>query len=271
MIATCCAVGVCSRFIPAYAGDCFADPVTQTDYTGTTNIGLFMRDKACMEGSSVLTTIPQGTSIHLMGKTDGWYYVDWNGSRGWMGASLITVAQKRFDGPTWSYSEFMSKFPAIDGDSSATPADPEPDDTPASSDGSFVATNAALVSRVKGYILLQTQAHGEAWYLDPVSSKRYYMKDGPTAYQMLRTFGLGTTEADYAKIAAGDSALKQRLRGRIVLRVQAHGEAYYIHPKDLKVYYLQNGNEAYRIMRLYSLGITNADLSGIRDAELAIK
>ena len=63
--------------------------------------------------------------------------------------------------------------------------------------------DTALVTRLKGRILLQVQQHGEAWYLDPVSVKRYYMKDGPTAYQMLRQFGLGITDADLAKIPVG--------------------------------------------------------------------
>ncbi len=127
------------------------------------------------------------------------------------------------------------------------------------------------MTRTKGYILLQTQSHGEAWYVDPITAKRYYMKDGPTAYQMMRSFGLGISEVDYQKIEKGDAALKSRLAGRIVLRAQAHGEAYYIHPKSFSVYYLKNGDEAYRVMRLYSLGISNADLSGIPSAEIVIK
>lgn len=62
----------------------------------------------------------------------------------------------------------------------------------------------ALVNRLKGRIMLQVQQHGEAWYLDPVSGKRYYMKDGATAYQMLRQFGLGISDADLAKIPVGE-------------------------------------------------------------------
>lgn len=255
----------------AKAGDCYADPVAQYDWTGSMTIGAFMRDKACMEGSAVMTTIPKGTSVHIFGETDGWYYVEWNGGRGWVGSSLISVTEKRFAGNIWpTYDMFMEKFPAMkpmglgssSGDSGSSSG---------SSDGSFVTLNFGLVSQTKGYILLQTEGHGEAWYVDPITSKRYYMKDGATAYQMMRSFGLGITEADYQKIEKGDDTLKTRLRGRIVLRAQAHGEAYYIHPKDLKVYYLKNGDEAYRIMRLYSLGITNNNLSGIPTAEIKIK
>lgn len=241
------------------------------------NTGAFMRDKACMEGSSVYTSIPKDTSVHIFGETDGWYYVEWNGGRGWVGSTLITVTQKRFAGNVFpSYDMFMQKYPAMKptGSSSSTEV---PSTTPPSSgsttvyDGSFKILNADLVSRGKGYILLQTESHGEAWYVDPVTAKRYYMKDGPTAYQMMRSFGLGIAETDYQKIDKGDTALKARLRGRIVLRAQAHGEAYYIHPKDLAVYYLKNGDEAYRIMRLYSLGISNRDLSGIPSADMIIK
>jgi hypothetical protein len=34
------------------------------------------------------------------------------------------------------------------------------------------------------------------------------------------------------------------------------------------MYYLKNGDEAYRIMRLYSLGITNTDLGEIPEDEI---
>jgi hypothetical protein len=262
--------GACLFAVPqAKAGDCFADPVRQYDWTGSMNISAFMRNTACMEGSSIMTTIPKATSIHIIGETDGWYYVEYNSGRGWVGSSLITVTQKRFAGNIWpSYDAFMEMLPAINPTGSSSGSG----DALPSSDGSYSGTtDASLVSRTKGYILLQTESHGEAWYVDPMTAKRYYMKDGSTAYQMMRSFGLGVSEGDYAKIVNGDISLKNRLIGRIVLRAQAHGEAYYIHPKTLSVYYLQNGDEAYRIMRLYSLGITNADLSKIPTSEITMK
>ncbi len=60
-----------------------------------------------------------------------------------------------------------------------------------------------LTNRLKGYILLQTEANGEAWYVDPSTSKKYYLKDGNTAYSALRTFGLGITNKDLEKIPIG--------------------------------------------------------------------
>ena len=124
----------------------------------------------------------------------------------------------------------------------------------------IVKSNDAMVSRLKGMILLQVEERGAAWYLHPVTLKRYYLKDGFTAYEMLRAFGLGVSELDYRAIENGDQKLKTKLKGRIILRAQAKGEAYYISPKDLSVTYLQNGDAAYQLMRNLSQGISNGDI-----------
>lgn len=129
-------------------------------------------------------------------------------------------------------------------------------------------TIAKTIDRLSGYIMLAVDNHGEAWYIDPLSRLRYYLKDGPTAYEFLRSFGLGITDVDLAKIPAegsttGGGTLAERLSGRILLQVQQHGEAWYINPSDLKRYYLKDGNEAYRIMRELSLGTLMSSISGI--------
>jgi hypothetical protein len=61
----------------------------------------------------------------------------------------------------------------------------------------------------------------------------------------------------------GDKNLVERLKGKILLQIQQNGEAWYVNPADGKRYYLKNGDEAYRIMRILSLGITNLDLRKI--------
>jgi len=60
-----------------------------------------------------------------------------------------------------------------------------------------------LSQKLKGYILLQVEEKGEAWYVDDNTDKRYYMKDGEIAYEMLRKFGLGITTEDLDKIPVG--------------------------------------------------------------------
>jgi len=63
-----------------------------------------------------------------------------------------------------------------------------------------------MTERLKGWILLQVEQHGEAWYVDPISSQRYYLKDGPAAYQSLREFGLGITNEQISLIPIGVEA-----------------------------------------------------------------
>lgn len=63
--------------------------------------------------------------------------------------------------------------------------------------------NQALVKRLAGRILLQTETFGQAWYLDPISYKRYYLADGQSSFEALRKFGLGIKNNDIAKIPIG--------------------------------------------------------------------
>jgi len=240
---------------PVLAGDCYADPVYQYSVDGTISSAVFMRNTACMDGSRVLLTISKGANVKVIGYTDGWYNVEYNGGRGWVGEQFVSVSRGS-ELRTWSYDEFMSAYPSRGATTIPAPT---------------TSTDPTLVSRLRGYIMLDVLSHGEAWYLNPTDSKRYYMRDGAIAYQMMRSFGLGMTEADYAKIAAGDYTIKNRLRGRIILRVQAHGEAYYIHPKTLTVHYLKDGPAAYEVMRYNSLGVTSGDLTKITTNEVPVK
>lgn len=119
-----------------------------------------------------------------------------------------------------------------------------------------------------GRILLQVESRGEAWYLNPSDGKRYYMKDGSTAYEIMRKFGLGITNKDLVKLPLENENKKypsmyNNIKGRILLQVEANGEAWYIDPKNGYRYYMKDGDSAYSLMRFHSVGITNADLSKI--------
>jgi hypothetical protein len=61
----------------------------------------------------------------------------------------------------------------------------------------------SLVKRLAGKILLQVANLGRAWYVDPISSERYYLADGSSSYNALRKFGLGIKNVDIAKIPVG--------------------------------------------------------------------
>jgi hypothetical protein len=57
-----------------------------------------------------------------------------------------------------------------------------------------------LSQRLAGKILLQVENNGEAWYVDKDSLERFYLKDGASAYQALRLFGLGISNDNLNKI-----------------------------------------------------------------------
>ncbi len=61
----------------------------------------------------------------------------------------------------------------------------------------------SLVSKNKGKIFLQVQGAGEAWYVDPVGLKRYFLGRPADAFAVMRSLGLGITDLDLASIAIG--------------------------------------------------------------------
>lgn len=63
--------------------------------------------------------------------------------------------------------------------------------------------DTALQKRLKGYILLQTERHGEAWYMYPKDGLRYYLRNGFVAYQIMKFLSLGITDKDLEKIPVG--------------------------------------------------------------------
>ena len=58
--------------------------------------------------------------------------------------------------------------------------------------------------------------------------------------------------------------------GKIFLQIESRGEAWYVNPADGKRYYLGRPADAWQIMRKFSLGITNQNLSRIKRQYLPI-
>ncbi len=57
-----------------------------------------------------------------------------------------------------------------------------------------------------------------------------------------------------------NKSMYKRLKGKILLKVESKGEAYYIHPQNDSTYYLGRPKDAFEIMRNLGQGITNDDL-----------
>lgn len=117
-----------------------------------------------------------------------------------------------------------------------------------------------LAERLSGRILLQVEDVGQAWYIDPSLNQRAFLGRPDDAFRIMRELGLGISENDYNSF---NSIAPSRLSGKILLRVEANGEAYYVYPIDLRLYYLGRPADAFRIMREKGLGVTNNNLNTI--------
>lgn len=125
-----------------------------------------------------------------------------------------------------------------------------------------LAGNAeTLAERLSGRILLQVEANGEAWYLSPENGERYYMGRPDDAFRLMRELGLGISNADFD---SWKGVAPSRLAGKILLKVQANGEAYYVNPLDYKMHFLGRPDDAFALMRNLGLGISNANLLMIK-------
>ncbi len=121
---------------------------------------------------------------------------------------------------------------------------------------------------VRGRILIDVDQHGEAWYVHPISGKRYYLRTPDNALAVMRALSLGITDADLERIPepGADFAMPYDLRhvaGRILLRVENLGEAWYVDPVSLRRYHLGSPTDAMRVMVQLGLGITHQNLGMI--------
>ena len=117
-----------------------------------------------------------------------------------------------------------------------------------------------IATRLKGRILLQVESNGEAWYINPNNEKRYYLGRPANAFQVMRELGLGISDNDFDSF---NGYAPNRLSGKILLKVEDNGKAYYVNPVDLKMHYLGRPADAFQVMRKLGLGISNGDLNSI--------
>lgn len=267
---------------PTQAFGCYKDDVIGHAWIGKIKSGVRMRNGACVEDTETLRVLSTGEEVTITAFTEGWYQVrDNDGLKGWVGSTFVEIIDQS-NTTEVELSREETKPPHLKEDSK------EDSSNSSSQEKNIQETKPATIQeeipnpieitnetvtetkvseklsqKLKGHILLQVEKNGEAWYIHPELGTRFYMKDGPTAYEMMRYFGEGINNANLEKIQKGDSNLLERFAGRILLQVESHGEAFYIHPTKKTVHYLKDGPAAYQLMRELSLGITNNNLETI--------
>ena len=66
--------------------------------------------------------------------------------------------------------------------------------------------NLELAKKFAGQIFLQVERNGEAWYINPVDNRRYFLGRPDDAYNLMRGLGLGITNLDLEKIIINKSS-----------------------------------------------------------------
>lgn len=131
----------------------------------------------------------------------------------------------------------------------------------------FLGRAESLSTKLSGKILLDVERNGEAWYVYPKDNKRYFLGRPTDAFSIMRKLGLGISEYNFQRLAKegspvnGDTVLAKSLSGLIIIQVEENGEAWYVNPEDLKIYYLGRPDDAFAIMRKLSLGISRENLA----------
>jgi hypothetical protein len=122
------------------------------------------------------------------------------------------------------------------------------------------AQTFTLGEKLSGMILLQTESHGEAWYVFPTDKKRYSLGRPLDAFNLMKKLGTGAKHS----FISSQTIFAEQYRGKIYLDTDEAGQAYYIYPNDGKAYYLGRPDDAFRVMRELGLGITNNNIYKIQ-------
>lgn len=74
---------------------------------------------------------------------------------------------------------------------------------------------------------------------------------------------LVNNETNYEVIKIKNDKMYNKLKGKIILKVEDNGRAYYVSPTKKEMYYLGRPADAFQVMRSQGLGIKNSDLNKI--------
>jgi hypothetical protein len=75
----------------------------------------------------------------------------------------------------------------------------------------------------------------------------------------MREEGLGVSNADFE---AWNGVAPEKLAGKILLKVEDKGQAYYVNPDNLEMMFLNRPADAFNVMKNLGLGISNKDFEG---------
>ena len=112
----------------------------------------------------------------------------------------------------------------------------------------------------KGRVLLQKDVR-VAWYVNPSDMTRHRLSSAADVLKVMQKLGLGISNKDFNFF--NDKAPK-RLAGKILIKVEDNGKAYYVNPIDLKINFLGEPQKALFVLRELGIGISDDELEKIQ-------
>src|SRR3989339_60056 len=104
--------------------------------------------------------------------------------------------------------------------------------------------NAYQTGKIIGYIFLQVEKNGEAWYIYPTNGKSYYLGRPTDAFKIMKELALGAKH----DFIINTDVFPERLLGMILLDVEQNGEAYYIYPGNQTKYLLTAYHSPHKLL-----------------------
>jgi len=83
-----------------------------------------------------------------------------------------------------------------------------------------------MVSKYKGYMILQTESHGEAWYVVPQTGYRMYVKDATALFKLIQRFGQPISNKILSEIPMNHEQIVSSYTFDTVASVALSGEQY---------------------------------------------
>jgi hypothetical protein len=130
---------------------------------------------------------------------------------------------------------------------------------------SAATTTAATYS---GRILKDPAMTGQFWYVFPGNHKRYSLiNTDQQVLLMLRNLALGVSNKNFNLIQNNPTKYSW-LRGRLFLKVEDAGKAYYFSPVTKKLVYLGAPKNAFIVLTKEALAINQTNLAKIKISDL---
>jgi exopolysaccharide biosynthesis protein len=129
------------------------------------------------------------------------------------------------------------------------------------------ATSTAKI--MAGQVIYSTEKPSELWMVSTSTLKRMPVSDYKTTLSLFRDKFIGISETNFKKINNINSSVKTNLElakkffGKIILRVEKHGAAWYLNPTDSQTYDLSDSISFFKNLSMLATPVTPSQLAQI--------